>query len=450
VADGPVVAGRPGNAGGAKGTGHPALPAKQLPGQEDSKGKARPKPFAISKQVVWEAYRRVKANKGAAGVDEQSLQEFEQDLKGNLYKLWNRMSSGSYLPPPVRAVEIPKKDGGTRVLGVPTVADRIAQTVAAMYLEPNVEPIFHEDSYGYRPGRSAKQALGRCRERCWKNDWVIDLDIRKFFDTIPHSLIVKAVRRHTQLEWLLLYVERWLKAPLRREDGELVARDRGSPQGSAISPLLANLFMHYCFDSWMVRKFPDVSFERYCDDVVIHCVSRRQAEYVKDAIGCRLAECELEMHPEKTRIVYCKDGRRPGSYEHTGFKFLGYEFRARRAWGREGRLFDGFNPAISLDEAKRIRSEMRSWRLCRWTTMTLQELAAWVNPRVQGWINYYGLFYKSLLIPLFRHLEGHLARWARRKYKRLANSRARAYNFLSRIFQQAPTLFAHWRLGIRP
>ena len=451
MADGPVVVTRPGNAGGAKGTGHPGSAGGQLPGQEEPVVESRPKPFVVSKQVVWEAYRRVKANRGAAGVDGQSLREFEQDLKGNLYKLWNRMSSGSHFPPPVRAVEIPKKTGGgVRVLGVPTVADRIAQTVAAMCLEPTVEPYFHKDSYGYRPGRSAKQALERCRERCWEKDWAIDLDIRKFFDTIPHELIMRAVHKHTQLKWVLLYIQRWLEAPLQREDGELVARDQGSPQGSAISPLLANLFMHYAFDSWMVREFPGAGFERYCDDVVVHCASKRQAEDVKDAIGRRLTECQLEMHPDKTRIVYCKDGRRQGSHEHTSFKFLGYELRARRVKNKQGRFFDGFNPAISPDEAKRIRTEMQSWRLCRRTTKTLQQLAAWVNPRVQGWVNYYGHFYRSALLPLLRHLDGHLSRWARRKYKRLGDSRVRAYDLLSRIHRQEPTLFAHWRLGIKP
>ncbi len=444
-----VGAKKPGNAGGAKETGHPDLIDGQLPRQEEPASKS--KPFAIAKQVVWEAYRRVKANKGAAGVDEESIAEFEKELKGNLYRLWNRMSSGSYFPPPVRAVEIPKKSGdGTRVLGVPTVADRIAQTVAASYLEPSAERVFHPDSYGYRPGRSAHQALERCRERCWKNDWVIDLDIRKFFDTIPHPLIMKAVRKHTALKWLLLYVQRWLEAPLQREDGTLEARDRGSPQGSAISPLLANLFMHYCFDRWMSREFPDIRWERYCDDVVVHCASKRQAEYVKEAIGRRLKECQLEMHPEKTRIVYCKDSKRRGSYEHTRFEFLSYEFRARRVRTKAGKYFDGFNPAICPAEAKRIRSEIRKWRLCRWTIKTLAELAAWVNPRVRGWVNYYGHIYVSALLSLLRNINEHLVRWARRKYRRLHNSRKQGFRFLHGVARREPGLFAHWRLGLRP
>ena len=251
----------------------------------------KPKSFAISKRAVWEAWLRVKANRGAAGVDEQSIAEFESDLSGNLYKLWNRLSSGSYMPPPVRAVEIPKRDGSPRVLGVPTVADRIAQTVACGYLEPGVEPVFHPDSYGYRPRRSALDAVGVCRERCWRKDWVLDMDIRAFFDSVPHDLVLKAVARHTDQRWVLLYVERWLKAPLQREDGSLVARDRGTPQGSAISPLLANMFMHYAFDAWIAREHPAIQFERYCDDVIVHAASEKQARDLRAVIASRLAEC---------------------------------------------------------------------------------------------------------------------------------------------------------------
>ena len=211
------------------------------------------KPFDIPKRLVWEAYRKVAANKGAAGVDGQSITEFEEDLKGNLFKLWNRLSSGSYFPPPVRGVEIPKSSGGTRMLGVPTVADRIAQTVVCMVLEPAAEPVFHPDSYGYRPGRSALHAVARARRRCWENDWVIDMDIRAFFDTVPWDLVLRAVKHHSREPWVLLYVKRWLEAPLQLPDGTISERTMGTPQGSAISPLLANLFMHYAFDAWMAR-----------------------------------------------------------------------------------------------------------------------------------------------------------------------------------------------------
>jgi RNA-directed DNA polymerase len=412
---------------------------------------SQPKPFAITKTVVWDAYLKVKANKGAAGVDGESIEEFERDLKGNLYKLWNRMSSGSYMPPPVRMVEIPKPNGrGVRVLGVPTVADRIAQTVVKMYLEPQVEPLFHPDSYGYRPGRSALDAVGRCRERCLEAFWVIDLDIKAFFDTLDHELVMRAVGKHTDQRWILLYVQRWLQAPMQKEGGSLVARESGSPQGSAISPLLANLFMHYAFDSWMQREFPRVRFERYCDDVVIHCASKKQAEFVRDSIAQRLKKCRLEVHQGKTRIVYCRDGRRNGSHEHERFTFLGYDFQARGARSTDGQIFDGFLPAVSQEAKREIRETIRSWRLVRRSGTTLDDLARGINPVVRGWINYYGRFYPSELNRLLNQINIYLARWAMRKFKRLRRRKRRAWRFLAGVAQRDPNLFAHWRTGPRP
>jgi RNA-directed DNA polymerase len=413
---------------------------------------SKPKPFAISKEVVWEAYLRVKANKGAAGADGESIEEFEEDLKGNLYKLWNRLSSGSYMPPPVRMVEIPKPGGrGVRILGVPTVADRIAQTVVKKYLEPQVEPVFHPDSYGYRPGRSALHAVGVCRERCWKRDWVIDLDIKAFFDTLDHELVLRAVRHHTDLRWILLYVERWLKAPLQREDGALVVREQGSPQGSAISPLLANLFMHYAFDAWMKREFPEIGFERYCDDVVVHCKSERQAKYILSAITERLAGCKLAVSPDKTRLVYCKDDHRLGSHEHERFDFLGYTFRPRLSRSlKHGKYFVNFSPAVSDEAGKGMRREIRSWRLQRRSDKTLRDLARIFNVIVQGWINYYGRYYPSMLHRSLRPLNEYLVRWARRKYKRLNRHDERARRFIADVSRREPNLFAHWRFGLRP
>jgi RNA-directed DNA polymerase len=406
-----------------------------------------PKSFEISKHLVFEAYLRVKANKGAAGVDGESIEQFEADLKGNLYKLWNRLSSGCYFPPPVRMVEIDKPgERGVRILGVPTVADRIAQTVVAMVLEPLVEPVFHQDSYGYRPRRSALDAVAACRERCWKTDWVIDLDIKGFFDNLDHDLVLKAVAHHTDLRWVLLYVERWLKAPLQRPDGSLQARDRGSPQGSAVSPVLSNLFMHYTFDAWMAREHPGIQFERYCDDVVVHCRNEAQAHQMREAIAGRLAECGgLELHPQKTRIVYCRDRNRRGSAEHTAFTFLGYGFRVRKLRTKYGDFFFGFSPAVSDEAAKQIRVQIRRWRLHLRSETTLEQLAREINPVVRGWINYFGRFHPSALNSTLNRINDYLVRWLVRKYKRFKRKRARAREALNRHARRFPGLFAHWK-----
>ncbi len=407
------------------------------------------KSFDIPKQLVWEAYERVKANKGAAGVDGQSIAGFEADLQNNLYKIWNRMSSGTYFPPAVLAVEIPKtgSGAGTRVLGVPTVADRVAQTVAALTLEPRTESIFHSDSYGYRPGRSALDAVAVCRTRCWKKAWVIDLDVAAFFDSVPWDLMVKAVEANitTEQRWVLLYVKRWLQAPLQLPDGTVRQRDRGTPQGSSISPVLANLFLHYAFDSWLAREFPTVEFERYADDAVVHCVTQRQAQQVLAALTARMADVGLRLHPDKTRIVYCKDGdRRREQHEHTSFTFLGFTFTLRQARGKHG-LFSSFMPAASRQALAEMGQRVRRWRLHRWVQRDLAEIAAQINPIVAGWINYYGRFYPSRIVPLLQRINTYLMRWAGMKYKRLRSyKRFKAWWF--GIIDRDPDLFAHWRM----
>jgi len=409
------------------------------------------KPYVIPKQLVWEAYKRVKANRGAAGVDGETLTAFEEDLKDNLYKVWNRMSSGSYLPPPVRLVEIPKDNGGKRPLGIPTVGDRVAQTVVKMVLEPLVEPKFHPDSYGYRPGKSALDAVGMARKRCWDADWVIDLDIKSFFDSIPHDLVERAVAHHTDSPWVRLYIARWLRAPVQKTDGTREQRTRGTPQGGVISPLLANLFLHYAFDLWMRRKYPHVQFERYADDAIVHCRSEKQARTVLEAICDRFLQCGLELHETKTRIVYCKDDDRPGNSESVRFDFLGYTFQPRRAKNRWGKYFVSFLPAISTKAAKAVRGTIREWRMASTrNNQRLEELARLVNPVVRGWMSYYGRFYRSKCMQVLRHLNEVLAAWVRRKYRKFRCRERASMYWLGRIARRDRTLFAHWELGVMP
>jgi len=408
------------------------------------------KPCIISKWVVYEAYKRVKANKGAAGVDEESISDFEINLEDNLYKIWNRMSSGSYFPPPVRAVDIDKKGGGQRRLGVPAVSDRIAQMVAKIYFEPEVECYFHPDSYGYRPKKSAIEAIGVTRQRCWRNAWVLDLDIKSFFDEIDHEFLMRAVRKHTDCKWLLLYIERWLKAPIQLKGGTLVSRDKGSPQGSVISPLLANLFLHYGFDEWMRRHYSTISFERYADDIIVHCRSEKQARFILAMIEKRLSECKLELNAAKTKIVYCKESKRQGNYQEIKFDFLGYTFRPRLSKGKGDSFFVNFSPAVSAEASKSIRQTIRDWRIHRMSDKSIDDLSKMFNSVIRGWINYYGCYYKSALYPIFEQLNRILTKWAMRKYKRFRHSKAKARKWLGRIALRQPHLFAHWQFGAKP
>lgn len=408
------------------------------------------KPFEISKHVVWEAYKQVKANKGAAGIDDKSITVFEEHLENNLYKIWNRMSSGSYLPPPVKVVEIPKKNGGTRILGVPTVADRIAQTVAKMYFEPRVEPYFHQDSYGYRPGKSAIDAVAVTRRRCWRYNWLLEFDIKGLFDNIDHDLLMRAVKTHTDNKWLLLYIERWLKAPFQMEDGRIIERRSGTPQGGVISPVLSNLFLHYVFDKWMERNFLKNPWARYADDAVTHCRTKAEAEGLLERLHGRFNECGLELHPDKTQIVYCKDDDRRGDYPEIKFDFLGYTFRPRRSKNRYGKFFINFTPGVSNKAAKAMRHTIRNWRIHLKPDKSIDDISRMFNPVIRGWINYYGRFYKSALYPVLRHMNRVLIHWARRKYKRLSCHRRRAEHWLGRIARREPQLFAQWQMGILP
>lgn len=409
----------------------------------------RTKSYEISKHAVLEAFQRVKANKGAAGIDDESLEAFEDDLKNNLYKIWNRMSSGSYFPSPVKAVEIPKKTGGTRTLGVPTVADRVAQMVAKIYFEPLVEPYFHPDSYGYRSGKSAADALAITRQRCWRYDWVLEFDIKGLFDNIDHELLMKAVRKHTDNPWVILYIRRWLKAPFQMSDGTMQARTKGTPQGGVISPVLANLFLHYAFDKWMERNHPDKPFARYADDAVAHCRSRKAAEELRDSLSKRLEECGLELHPTKTRIIYCKDDDRRENYPDTSFDFLGYTFRPRRSKSKYGKHFINFTPAVSNKAKKAMRQKIHDWRMHLKPDKTFEDLSRMFNPVLRGWVNYYGRFYKSEMYPVLRHMNMALVRWVRRKYKKLKHQRRACY-WLGGIARREPKWFVQWQMGILP
>lgn len=404
------------------------------------------KPFEIDKWEVWEAFQLVKSNKGGCGVDGQSIAEFERDLKDNLYKLWNRMSSGSYLPPPVRRVDIPKAAGGTRPLGIPTVADRVAQMVVKRRIEPLLEPVFHNNSYGYRPGRSALDALSMTRLRCLERDWVVDIDIKGFFDSIDHELLLKAVRKHVKCRWALLYIERWLKAPVQLPDGAIQARNSGTPQGGVISPLLANLFLHYAFDMWMVRRARNIRFERYADDMVCHCESLAQAKAFRAALERRMAECRLELHPEKTKIVYCRDSTRTEPFERVSFDFLGYRFKPRRVKLADGRITTGFMPAISPKSVRNIWQTMREWRFQQRVHLTVKDLSSHWNPILRGWITYYGAHHRSRLHAVLQRFDLRLAKWLAAKHeRRQSGSLTKGWARLRRLRERCPYFFAHWQ-----
>ena len=425
-----------------KGSGCSSRTAGQLPGEDEPVKSA--KPFVIAKRLVWEAYQRVKANRGAAGIDGQTIEEFDRNQSRNLYRIWNRMSSGSYFPPAVKAVPIPKKSGGERVLGVPTVSDRIAQTVVTLVLEPVLEPVFHDDSYGYRRGKSAHDALAVTRKRCWERDWVLEYDIRGLFDNINHGLLLKALRHHCDDRWVLLYVERWLTAPVQGKDGFLDTRTVGTPQGGPLSPVLANLFLHYTLDRWLATHHPDVPFCRYADDGILHCRSEGEAKALRERLDARLRDCGLELHPDKTRVVYCKDSKRSGTYEHIQFDFLGYTFRPRRNVDRGGRVRTGYSPAVSRQSMTAMRQSLRRWHLPLQSALSLDDLARLVAPRLRGWMAYYCRFRGSEFQPVAEHLDRIVVRWAMRKYKRLRGHKSRAFAWLDRLKRDRPGLFVHW------
>ena len=408
------------------------------------------KSFEISRHLVMEAYKKVKANGGTSGIDNISLQDFEVNLKDNLYKIWNRMSSGSYLPSPVKLVEIPKSNGGKRPLGIPTVADRIAQMIAVMTIEPDIDPYFHEDSYAYRRNKSAHDALDKAKERSYKFHWVVDLDIKGFFDNIDHGLLIKALERHVKLKWVMMYIKRWLTVPYQLKDGTQVERTKGVPQGSVIGPVLANLFLHYVFDEWMKRNHSNIPFERYADDTICHCVSLKQAEFIRRAIRKRMADCKLELNEDKTKIVYCKKNHRNEEYECIQFDFLGYTFRPRRSIDKHGEVFLNFSPAISNKARNKIWETIRNWNRNYWVPLTLEQIAEQINPVIQGWINYYGHYNPRILKEVLQNVNDKLVRWARGKFKGFRHHKTQAVYRLGDIALKKPNLFAHWAWGVKP
>jgi group II intron reverse transcriptase/maturase len=407
------------------------------------------KSIPISRQMVWEAYQKVRSNKGSAGIDAIGMQEFDANRSKHLYKLWNRMASGSYFPPPVKEVEIPKKDGSTRKLGIPTISDRVGQMVVKIFVEPRLEAIFSPNSYGYRPKRNAHQALSKVRENCWKQDWVIDLDIKGFFDTIDHTKLMLAVKKHVPEKWVRLYIKRWLEAPVFTTSGELLQKQaKGTPQGGVISPLLANLFLHYAFDKWLESTDENVLFTRYADDVIVHCRSKTQAEQVLEMIHQRMASVRLELHPKKTKIVYCRDHRRKGDYPKVKFDFLGYSFQPRTAFSKKKKvLFLGYDCAISSSSRKRIADKLEELNVNKLTFKSIVGVAQYLNPLIRGWVHYYGKFKMYELTKVFRLLSMRLVWWARRRYKRYKTSIRKAYKWLATVREQFPSLFYHWNFS---
>lgn len=407
------------------------------------------KSFEITQHQVLEAYKRVKANQGAGGIDGMDFEEFEKNKKNNLYKLWNRMVSGSYFPKAVRGVEIPKRNGKKRLLGIPTIEDRVAQMVVRMSFEAKVEPIFLNNSYGYRPNRSAIDAVGVTRERCFKMVWVLEFDIVGLFDNISHELLMKAVEKHTDSKWEKLYIRRFLTASIQMPDGTIRKRNAGTPQGGVISPVLANLFMHYAFDKWMERKYANNPWARYADDGLVHCNSENEAQEILVALKARMKECGLEIHPEKTKIVYCKSDRNNQSYENESFDFLGYTFRKRFIRSKDGHFFNGFTPAVSKDAGKAFHNKIKGIRFDN-RGQSIYELAKLMNPVIRGWANYFTKFCSSEAKKSLDYVNHVLVRMIKRKYKAVKGSNRRAWKFLVWLFQGQPNMFYHWQIGCNP
>lgn len=407
------------------------------------------KSLPVSKRMVYDSYLKVMDKDGGAGIDRQSIEMFNENMPGNLYKIWNRMTSGSYFPPPVRTVFIPKKQGGERPLGIPTVSDRIAQGVVKDYLEPSLEMVFHNSSFGYRPNRSAHDALAQCQQNCIRYAWVLDVDIKGFFDNISHSILFELLQKHTQEKWVLMYVERWLKAGVEQKDGSITSRTKGTPQGGVISPLLANLYLHHAFDKWMDTINPQCPFERYADDIVVHCSSKDEAQEMLERLRARMNEFELTLHPEKTKIVYCRNYQRTEKHDNESFTFLSYSYQPRAIKDKFGRekMILVFGAAICQNARTSIKAALREVVKTRWSTQTLEWFAKKLNPKIRGWINYYTKFNRDEACRVFYYLNGLIRKWIRNTYK--IRNKGQLFKKYHQILAENPDLFYHWRLGIK-
>jgi RNA-directed DNA polymerase len=404
------------------------------------------KTIPIEYEWVLAAYQKVKKGGKASGIDNESWKDFDKKMESNLFVIWNRLSSGSYYPQAVREVEIPKKDGKKRKLGIPTLRDRIAQQVVKEYMEKRIDKIFHKNSYGYRPLKSAHQAIEEVRQNCYKQDWVIDMDIKSFFDEIDHELMLKAVTHVMEEKWVKMYIERWLKMPVKKSDGTIEEKQgKGTPQGGVISPLLANLYLHFTLDMWLSKHYPAISFVRYADDIVIHCKSEAEAREVFEAIRNRLAETKLQIKEEKTKIVYCKDYRRKENYDNVKFDFLGFSYQPRRRKSKvDGKSYMAFTAEICQSNKKKIVEVIRDERVLKYSQVEITDIAHRLNPKIRGWINYYGRYSKRSLRRILMHIDVRIIKWIRKKYK-IGNRKS--YKRLKIIRQENPKMFYHWQQG---
>jgi len=413
------------------------------------------RPYPITKEQVWEAFKLVRGKGGSAGVDGITIEMVKGNPEKHLYPVWNRLSSGSYFPPAVKRVEIPKSDGGVRTLGIPTVKDRVAQMVITRELEAIVEPHFSASSFGYRPNKSAHNAIEQARTNCWQYAWVIDMDIKGFFDTIDHGLMIRSLRHFTDAKHIILYAKRWLKAPIQLKDGTQIQNtEMGTPQGGVISPLLANIFLHIVFDKWIEKEFPDCPFERYADDIIIHVKNEPYARKVLRAARERFEECKLELHPDKTRLVYCnrKGRRKKREVKSQQFDFLGYTFRPRKLITKDGDILFGFSPSISRKSTRSIVATCRKLGFHRWTHMDFHQLSKALVSKIRGWLYYYGKFHISALRQAFRLVNRRLVKWAFNKYKRFKRTKSlrTARLWLRKVSANYAYLFPHWLLGFTP